>query len=314
MVNMTTVLTCLELSSLAYNFTLLPTGFELIQSYESGIFKPKFFTTKRGDDLFVVIRGESTLSDIESILDFSATSFLDGNSNSGILKSARYVLGEIESLLTNHQGRVIFTGHSFGGSVAAMAATIIRLEQPKENYTLKTSAITFGTYPFISQSIAKKTRQFINGFVVNHDIFPSLNPKNIHNIFQSLVQPGTSETKKGAATLTLMLAQTVEYFMKEEEGQELTSDQKKQVAQKALEMTLAISKAIPKVSDTIWVNAGVVYHVFVEDGNKPDIAQFNENVEYGSIMEIFAGLSDHFINAYQKIMNEAQDAKYPYYR
>lgn len=68
--NITLVLTCLKLLSLIYNETKVLDKFSLINSYEENSEHPKFLIAKKNEDIFVVIRGEASLVDLETIIDF----------------------------------------------------------------------------------------------------------------------------------------------------------------------------------------------------------------------------------------------------
>lgn len=364
--NITLVLTCLKLSSLIYNETKVLDKFSLINSYEENSEHPKFLIAKKNEDIFVVIRGEASLVDLETIIDFMPVN-LKSNSRisnfppefsgsfvtSSILKSAHNIIKEIEPEIINCSGKIIFTGHSYGGSVAAMAATLIRLNTAnnksqnqinenvnartkKNSYNIRTFAITFGSYPCISPDLFQFTKKFVTGIVVNHDVFPSMNPKNINNILDSIVQRGTSQAKKGAAKVTMLFAQICQYFVNESK-----KNLKIDISRKSLEMTLKLVKTAPKAANIKMINAGIVYHIFDEvDASKPnkkkfsnlfkvrddsdvmdhfendkniDITQFDEDVEYGSLLELLSGISDHYITSYRNVIEKSQNVKFPYY-
>lgn len=361
--NITIVLSCLELSSLIYNGTKVSDKFTLINSYEGNLQHPCFLVAKRQEDLFVVIRGESSFTDIESMMDFmpivyNSKSQVLNNLNqqnsdlfvtSGVFKSAQNIIQKIQHDISSCTGKIYFTGHSYGGSVAAMAAMLIRLnytaenginsQNMKSNYNLRTFAITFGSYPCVSPLLSQFSRRFITGFVVNHDIFPSMNPHNINNILDSIVQRGTSQAKSGAARVTLLFAQLGQYFTNRSQTQKID------ISRKSLEMTLKLVKTAPKAAKIKMVNAGLIYHIFddfdlnkkeenikkpffkklfkvdehsdindkIEKNDDVEITQFNEDVEYGNLMEMLSGISDHYINSYCKVIEKAQNSKFPYF-
>ena len=360
---MTIVLSCLELSSLIYNGTNVLEKFSLIKSYEENSFHPKFLISKSQDDIFIVIRGESSFVDIETMIDFmpvninlSSTilkNLKQQNSDifvtSSVFKSAQNIIQKVQQDISNCKGKIIFTGHSYGGSVAAMAAMLIRLngtnrnstnEKIKTDYHLRTFAITFGAYPCISPILSNITRKFVTGFVVNHDVFPSMNPKNINNILDSIVQRGTSQAKSGAARVTMMFAQLAQYFVNQ------SRNNKFDIGRKSLEMTLKLIKIAPKASKIKIINAGMVYHIFddldlstqgqnkkesgffkklfkVNDDystidqfgtrSEAEISQFDEDIEYESLIELLSGISHHYINSYRNVIKKSRNMKYPYY-
>lgn len=364
--NITIVLSCLELSSLIYNGTKVSDKFTLIKSYEGNLQHPNFLVAKRQEDLFVVIRGESSFTDIEVMMDFmpivyNSKSQILNNLNqqnsdlfvtSGVFKSAQNIIQKIQNDISNCTGKIFFTGHSYGGSVAAMAAMLIRLnftaenlkddinpQNMKSNSNLRTFAITFGSYPCVSPLLSQFSKRFVTGFVVNHDVFPSMNPHNINNILDSIVQRGTSQAKSGAARVTLLFAQLGQYFANSSQNHKID------ISRKSLEMTLKLVKTAPKAAKIKMVNAGLIYHIFddfdldkkeesikkpffkklfkvdehsdindkTENYNDVEITQFNEDVEYGNLIEMLSGISDHYINSYCKVVEKAQNSKFPYF-
>lgn len=354
---MTIVLSCLELSSLIYNETQAFKKFSLVKLYEEDSFHPKFLIAKNQEDLFIAIKGESSLNDVEMMIDFMPITI---NTNSEILnqnikqednnlfvtssvyKSAQNIIQIIQENISNCKGKLIFTGHSFGGSVAAMTALLIRLNRTTENNChLRTFAITFGSYPCVSPILSQISRKFTKGFVVNHDVFPSMNPKNINNILDSIVQRGTSQAQKGAARVTVLFSKLIQYLANNSQIKEID------INKKSLEMTLKIVKMAPEAAKIKMVNAGVIYHIFddidptlndkskknsnnffkklfkvddndiikeqVENQNNIEISQFNEDVEYRTLLELLGGISDHYINSYNRVIKKSQNSKIPYY-
>jgi surfactin synthase thioesterase subunit len=69
-------------------------------------------------------------------------------------------------------GKIVFTGHSLGGSVASIAATILRCERGRKQVI----AICFGTLPTMSEELSNETQSFITTFILNRDPISKMNP------------------------------------------------------------------------------------------------------------------------------------------
>ena len=313
MVNIEILLACLKLSAFVYNTTNNISGFNIIQSFENNLYQPKFVIATQDSNLFIAIRGEASFSDFETLLDFEMTDFLGGYVNMGVLKSARYVLEQAEPYMKKYDGKIYFTGHSYGGSVAAMASLIVRLEKTQETYSKRANAITFGSYPFLTKDLAKKSHFFVSGYVANNDLFPALNTHNINNIVNSITHRGTPQAQQGAVLLTQLVIKVGEYFLNETYGPENVSKQQKlDLRKKALNITLTIVKTAPEANKYEVVNPGIVYHIFTQDDHKPEITQFKENIKINDFMEVLQCISDHYILSYLEKIDEAQHAKFPY--
>lgn len=365
--NFTTILSCLELAAQIYNGTQINSDYVLINSYKNDLYKPYFFIAKnRNDDYSIVIRGENSFEDIETLIDYmpvnissefmphkQASEFLNYLASSSILKAATYVVNQVQDIICNAAGKIYFTGHSYGASVAAIAATLVRLNHSaclinntENRYYLRTYSVSFGSYPCLSPALSRITRKFVANFIVNNDVFASLNPKNVDKILDSIVQKGTSQAKAGAARITLLLAKIVQYFNDEKVKNSTHGSEKKEVdlTKVSLEMTLKLIETASKAASIQMVNPGIVYHVttsnpgtsvpkkkkaldfltgffkgkpksesIIDYINGIEIGEFDENAEYGNLLDFLGGFADHYIWSYLKVIKQSENTKYPYY-
>lgn len=308
---MSLVLMCLNLASASYGPRNISSAFhrELEGGGDGGDYHPRFvvFSLPSESILFIAVRGSVEVPDFNAVLDFNASPFLGGHFvHSGALRSAQWLLGQLDPLISAWRGRIILTGHSLGGTTAAVAAMLLRFDRSNTNV----SAICFATFPAISQSLAPDTQSFITTFVVNQDVIPSLNPGNFRAIFGSLLQAGNDE-HKGATMLRGVIEKFAESLMANGADSSQTTNISESVKRESIKLTARLLiniKAMGKAGKI--VNPGVVYHVIITD-NVPDVILFNENVPLGNILELFSGIRDHFIGTYRQVLGQAAKATYP---
>lgn len=306
--NMTLAMLCLNLASRMYDGHKLSSGFHIHKEMGGTIdYQPNFAAIERGDTLYIVIRGSTEISDFETILDFNAVEYRGGKLHAGCLRAARWILQECQDLLSEWKGKIIFTGHSMGGSIAGIAATLMRLDDGNE----RVSAIAFASFPCMSVDIAELTKSFVTTFVVNRDIIPSLNPMNIKTVFEAIVAHDPTGT--GAKIMDGIIQQFAEAMITGDANKRADPDS--EVMKKVREESNKISARIMvnvKRTEGIgkMVNPGTAYHAIITEG-KPHVIIFDENVKLESILEIFGGLPDHMIGTYKRVLGLSMRAKYP---
>ena len=308
-VNMSLALLCLNLAGRMYDNRTLSPSFEMI--LEIGGFndyEPRFAVFKRYNELFVAIRGSTDISDFNTILDFNAVPFSTGKAHAGCISAARWMIKHLQPIIDSWTGPIIFTGHSMGGSIAAVCAAILRIESDDA----RASAFCFGSLPCFSPDVSHAIRSYVTGFVVNRDIVPSLNPINIKNVVEAIVSHG--DDGSGAHLLNSAVESFAEAMV--------TGDVRKR-ADPTSPIMARIKEESNKLTARIMVNArrageigklvnpGTVYHVILTDG-EPNVVIFDENVPLENILEVFSGLRDHMIGTYRQVLSHAMRAKYPH--
>jgi hypothetical protein len=299
---------CLNLASSSYDDRPIPKSFHRrIDLGGNSDYQPRFVAATHGTELFIAIRGSVEITDFNAVIDFNPTPFLESHhAHSGALKCADWVLEQCESILSNWTGKIVFTGHSIGGTIASLCAARLRLDRGNS----KVYAICFATLPAVSEGLGKMMGKFVTTFVVNQDIIPSLNPGNFRAIFQVFL---TAKGKDGGTSLDLgeIVQKFAESLIMKDSGAVKTEAVMKQIKMHSAKLgaRLLVNLGLMGKAGKV-VNPGVVYHAIITDG-VPDVQFFDENVPLESIFELFSGLTDHFIGTYRKVLGNCMRAKYP---
>jgi predicted esterase len=308
MVNMTLALLCLNLASKTYDDRNLSASFTTLldEGGNGSDYHPRFLVIRKGSDLFIAVRGSVEISDFHSVLDFRSVEFLTKfRVHRGAFVSAKWLLKKCRPLISEHSGNIIFTGHSFGGSVAAVAAAMLRLGEDLP----RVSAYCFATLPAFSVELSKQSQSFITTWVVNQDAIPSLNPRNIKTIFESLGPVRTSD--QGQSAIAKLVESFAESMLTQANKIPKTEELSAKIREESLKLATRVSINLNVVEQGgKLVNPGAAYHVIITD-NVPNVIQYDENVPLESILEIFAGIKDHMIGIYRNVLGRSMKAKYP---
>jgi hypothetical protein len=298
--NMTFVMMCLNLAAASYGSRPLSRKFALL--LDSGgrdiVFQPRILAASLGADLYIAIRGSSDIADIVTAYEFNSVPFLtDHFVHEGSLKSSIWVLGQCRPLISSCGGRVVFTGHSLGGSIAAVCAAILRFQENNTN----ASAMCFATSPTYSEQISIQTRPFVTTIILNADPIPRLNPQNTIQIVNGLVPQG----EPASEGLIHILEQFAEGVVAPTHAGESLTEQLKQTATEIAEQMVRNARSYDL--SKVVVSPGLVYHVvFTESG--PRIRMFEEGEVIHSFVEVFGRIGDHLIANYRKVFKGALDA------
>ena len=101
----------------------------------------------------------------------------------GVLASARWVYSRVAPLLQREvasgefTGKIVVTGHSLGGAVAALAAWLLR-----EEAGLQVRGFVFGVPQVIDQALAHKMEKFVVGVIHGRDMVPMLSQKSVEDL------------------------------------------------------------------------------------------------------------------------------------
>lgn len=135
------------------------------------------------NSIFIVCRGSTSFSDW--LIDFTASpaDFSGGLVHVGMYKAALSLCTQLKDFLLkvskeNGNRKVIFTGHSLGGGVAAICNFIFRDEIPE----LNTESYVFGAPAVFSRDLWEKSRSFCTAFFIFGDPVPFLSFHNAASI------------------------------------------------------------------------------------------------------------------------------------
>ena len=147
-------------------------------------FKPVWWVCRDRESSAIVvsIRGTFSMSDVLS--DVLATQVLhkEHMMHEGVLASALWVFNRVAPLLQRHvasteSGKIIITGHSLGGAVAAVLAWLLRDEAG-----IPVRAFVFGVPKVIDQALARKMEKFVTGIIHAKDMIPMLSQKSVEDL------------------------------------------------------------------------------------------------------------------------------------
>ena len=127
------------------------------------------FVVKRHHFLVWVFRPTLSPQDVSIDLDFESKPFLDGYAHGGMLQEAQTLFGRVWGIIKNHlddESELILTGHSLGGSIAAIMCCMLRHGHPE----ISSYAFCFGAAPCLSRGISERFHPFMLGICVGDDV------------------------------------------------------------------------------------------------------------------------------------------------
>ncbi|CAK9015243.1 unnamed protein product [Durusdinium trenchii] len=147
--------------------------------------------------LVVTIRGTFSMSDIISDVYASQTEYRNHVIHEGTLHSARWIYEKVLPLLRRESGdgrRVILTGHSLGGAVAAVLAWLLR-----EDAQLDTLGFVFGVPQVVDESLATKMQRYVVGIIHGYDMVPQLSTKSLQDFQQQIADAAKTPEERLAS-------------------------------------------------------------------------------------------------------------------
>ena len=189
-VSMDDIRLAMDLSELVFPGSDLPGVYTKVKSGGSmGTGMPMYFAAKGGNDLWIVVRGAAEPADFVLCCEFERTPFLDGCFvHQGVLRAARWIIGQCRRLIDDTLGaggRVLCTGHSLGGTTAAMIVTVLALEEKKQ----RVFGISAAMFPAVDEEVSRRLRPYVVGFVFRNDLVPRLTARNLSLIVDMLGGP-----------------------------------------------------------------------------------------------------------------------------
>lgn len=153
---------------------------ELIYAENGNGARPKICLWKKNNNMFLILRGSTTLEDW--IDNFNAKPVFDEDMNAyfhkGFLAQAKAVWSVVEDYIERHNGVVYFTGHSRAASIVEIIhvygkTMLEKKNKPKNKINFQT--IAFAPPPAMSlEGEVEKCSPNITLFVHGGDIFPHL--------------------------------------------------------------------------------------------------------------------------------------------
>eukprot|EP00931_Biecheleriopsis_adriatica_P006019 TRINITY_DN107489_c0_g1_i1.p1 TRINITY_DN107489_c0_g1~~TRINITY_DN107489_c0_g1_i1.p1 ORF type:complete len:573 (+),score=103.28 TRINITY_DN107489_c0_g1_i1:46-1764(+) len=158
--------------------------------------------------IVVAIRGTFSMSDV--ISDVLARQVTEGTYvvHEGVLISSRWLLGKVLPLLRNlpdvadGRTRVVVTGHSLGGAVAAVLAWLLR----KEGFIPGVQAFVFGAPQIVDAALAREMERYVFGIVHDKDMVPRISRKSVEDLRHEVAK-AAEEPAQRLARLEAVLAE-----------------------------------------------------------------------------------------------------------
>lgn len=292
---------CSEASEGGFNIGEFPSQLEKLLT-RGGISAnmPLFFLAKEkgSEDLYIAVRGATETCDFVRVLNFKHSPFLNGEVHSGVLEAARWIISESRKYIDSCKGRIICTGHSLGGSTAALIATILRLEEKRANVI----SISEAPFPIFTADVRKLTEEFATSIIYNRDVVPLLSHKNIRAFLNQMVPPEAQQNPQMAAAIVGQLVQQLIIGIMNSRG--ITDPN----------IINSIREKVPVIVSNLMQGdanekelylPGKQFQVVMKDQNAFDIVPFKEGSPLPNALALMLSVQDHnlqlLINALQTI-------------
>jgi hypothetical protein len=276
-------------------------------------YQPKFIAVSLASDIYITIRGSVDFGDFTTVFEGAPISFMSRHLvHEGTMKAARWILDECNDLIYSCTGKIVFTGHSLGGSVASIAATILRCERGHKNVI----AICFGTFPTMSKELSNETRSFITTFILNRDPISKMNPQNLKKMVTS-VMPLNRTDSNSLISLTSVVREFAETIL----GASNPNDSlNQQIKKSSSQMTRKLLRDVRTLDDdTNLFNPGTVYHIeSLDDGARSEMQMqmpkqtktmtkmnmFEEGGHLNSFHDVIKDVGDHWFGLYRQLVHQ----------
>lgn len=140
-----------------------------MKNLQSDIFKPVWYLGTVDKELYVVIRGSYSLTDWITDASYHVEINNKNSYHIGFYYAARYVWGDIFKTVIDYRKKgytIIFTGHSYGGSVAQI------LHQIAASYILDVYSYVFGAPASMGKTVAAQIKSNCYSFIYCNDLAP----------------------------------------------------------------------------------------------------------------------------------------------
>lgn len=166
----------------------LPPGYNLIAfgGGKDGVPHFKLLINQDIQTYVIWVRGTdfTDINDIKINKQAKLISFYQGECHSGYFIGAYNIIYLILKYLNDeHINKIVCLGHSLGGAVSSIIATILKkgdfgpvqnIGNIQQKFHNRIRALTFGTPPTFSESISEETNEFITNIVFKGDVVPKL--------------------------------------------------------------------------------------------------------------------------------------------
>ena len=252
--------------------------------------------------LYVVIRGSRSHVDFSIVLDMLASEFNyvspPGYCHRGVLKASEAIFDNEKDVIMGRSGKVYCVGHSLGGAVAAVLATIINSKSKG-----KAEAFAFGPFPIFSSDIIEPTKNYIKTYIYCDDVVPKITVNAIRNLTAliSLMSGGKSPKEAIELFVTNLVSGIAKLHNSFTEA----------------EMKDLISNVLPRVTDlvdlmndsrmlnTTLMVPGVIKNIRIDGSSYSLFDDYDQNATL-DVFSVLNGVSQHLLQSYVESINILQ--------
>lgn len=182
----------IRLSVAAYNNDFTEFDGEMIyKNTTDGFLEPVFYIYKLDGNLWLVNRGSITQIDYLSCAEFNEKTTEYGTFHEGFYLASLATLSQAEKYISEFEGTIYITGHSYGASVAPVEYVILKNKYPLKDI----NCLAFGPVPMMDNITAQKHADKIVTIINDLDLVPTLSVPNVYNKFSYLI-PYIADTPK----------------------------------------------------------------------------------------------------------------------
>lgn len=159
---------------------------------DNALYKPNHFVYKDGEILFVVTRSTSTPIDWQTDYDNEEVDATFGSrtmkAHRGFYYSGLTIYNHAKPYILKHNGPVIFTGTSLGGSMAGVLGHMALSDPNMKDRNI--NAIGFASAPSM-EYVPEEYRKHIILLANHNDIVTRMNIPNMYDTYRDAIETGT---------------------------------------------------------------------------------------------------------------------------
>jgi hypothetical protein len=142
-----------------------------------------YYVYELNGNLWVAIRGATGLIDFLTCGEFNETTTNLGTFHNGSYQASVYVYERVKKYIASHQGTIYVAGHSYGGTVAPVLATLILADFPDKDI----NALAYAPIPMMDNVTSAKYKERMVSVVNDVDLVPTLSVPNLYERLSILI-------------------------------------------------------------------------------------------------------------------------------
>lgn len=277
-------------------------GTMIYENDKNQVYLPLFYVYDFNQTLYVSIRGSSSQKDWYT--DFNYTERYEDfgdyklHVHGGFFNSSINVFNQIKDIIANYPGRIIFTGHSYGASVATVLGIYCMTHPDTAKNAQRMGVLGFAAAPAI-EKVPEPFHDQVCSFVYETDIVPTLSIINAYDTFKDFI-PKSGATK----ALLKILIKTAVTILKDKKGLANSLYNGIMAASDQIVDDLC-AYSVDQTSCHIGQVVGITYHLNTVQGKLSEDMVDPATLNILSISQTCA--DDHNIQHYSDSLNEKSD-------